>query len=119
MTSPNELWQLLDHPHADVDAPRNPVLTAQVMARVTDQHLSERISKPVNVSLFHWIILTAFILTGIAVMPNMDMAGANDVTTDGGLSGAMAFFDPDILIEIVIGAMIACITLAITWRRLI
>jgi ABC-type Mn2+/Zn2+ transport system permease subunit len=119
MTSPHELLHLLEHPQPDVDAPRNPVLTAQVMARVADQQLSARITKPVNSQIIPWIIIAAFMLVGIAVMPNMDMAGINDVTTDGGLSGAVAFFDPDDLIEIVIGAIIASITLVITWRRLI
>ncbi len=115
MTSPHELWQLLDHPPADVDAPRNPVLTAQVMARIADQQISPRSNQPV----FHWIIIAVFILAGVAVMPNTNLTGVNDVTMDGGLSGAVAFFDPDTLIEIVIGAIIASITLALTWRRLI
>jgi hypothetical protein len=119
MTSPHELLQLLDHPHPDVDAARNPVLTAQVMTRVADQQLSARISKPVNQPLFPWFIIGAFFLAGIALMPNLDLAGVTDVTNDGGLRGAIAFFDPDTLIEIVIGAVIASITLAITWRRLI
>ena len=119
MTSPHELLQLLDHPHPDADAPRNPVLTAQVMARVADQQLSARISTPEKTALFLWFIIAAFFLVGIAIMPNIDIAGVTDVTNDGGLRGAVAFFDPDTLIEIVIGAIIASITLAITWRRLI
>ena len=112
-TNHDRLLQLIDHPEPDADAPRNPVLTHQVMERVrlahATAHASARIARPDNRP---WI-LGAVVVAVIALA-----ATSTGVVSDGGLSEAAGLFDGEQILELVIGAVIAATALAFSWRRL-
>ena len=109
----DRLRDLLDHPTPDVDAPRNPVLTHQVMERVrlaqAKAHASARVtttdSRP-------WILGVAVVALLAIVAPFTGMVG------DGGLGEAANLFDGEQVVELMVGAVIAAAALALSWRRL-
>ena len=113
----DRLLHLIDHPAPDVDAPRNPVLTHQVMERVrltratahATAHASARIVQP---DMGPWI-LGALVVAIIALA-----ATATGVVSDGGLGEAAGLFDGEQVLELVIGALIAATVLALSGRRL-
>ena len=104
-----DLCRLIDHPTPDADAPRNPVLTAQVMERVRRAHATAREARPDHRP---WI-LAALVAALIA------LAGTTTgVVGDGGLAEAAGLFDGELVLELVVGALIAAAALALSWRRL-
>lgn len=105
----DRLLHLIDHPKPDDDASRNPVLTHQVMERVRQVHASARITRP---DPRPWI-LGAVVVAVIALV-----ATSTGVVSDGGLGEAAGLFDAELVLELVIGALIAAAALALSWRRL-
>jgi hypothetical protein len=102
------LLDLLDHPASDPDAPRNPVLTHQVMERVRQAHTTARMAKP---DLWLWLV------GAVVVAPRAMSATTTGVVGDGGLGEAAAWFDEELVLELVIGALIGATALALTWWR--
>jgi hypothetical protein len=116
-TNHDRLLHVIDHPQPDADAPRNPVLTHQVMERVrlshatahATSHASARITKS---ETRPWIL-------GAAVVAVIALAATSTgVVSDGGLGEAAGLFDGEQMLELVIGAVIAAAVLALSWRRL-
>ncbi len=103
------LFDLIDHPAPDVEPPRNPVLTRQVMERVRQEHGTARVART---DTRPWIF-GAVVIALIALA-----ATTTGVVSDGGLAEAADLFDGEQMLELVIGAVIAAAVLAFTWRRL-
>jgi hypothetical protein len=105
----DRVLDLIDHPAPDADAPRNPVLTHQVMERVRHAHATARRVKP---DARPWILGAAMVaLAGLAT-------SFSGVVGDGGLAEAAGLFDGELVLELAIGALIAAGVLALSWRRL-
>jgi hypothetical protein len=102
------LLDLIDHPAPDPEVPRNPVLTHHVMERVRREHATARIART---DTRPWILGAVIVsLTALA-------ATSTGVVDDGGLAEAAGLFDEELVLELVIGALIAAVVLAFTWRR--
>lgn len=107
--SRQRLLDLIEHPAPDPEAPRNPVLTALVMERVRRAHATTREARPDHRP---WI-LAALVAALIA------LAGTTTgMVGDGGLAEAAGLFDEELVLELVVGALIAATALALSWRRL-
>jgi hypothetical protein len=112
--SPDRLLDFIDHPPQDVDAPRNPVLTHQVMERVRQESAAVRArAQGEHQDARPWI-LGAVLVSALALV-----APSSGVISDGGLSEAANLFDAELVLELVVGAVIAAGVLALTWRRLV
>lgn len=112
-TDHDRLLHLIDHPAPDADAPRNPVLTHQVMERVRLAHATVHASARVAKADTRPRILSAVVVAVIALA-----ATSTGVVGDGGLGEAVGLFDGEQVLELVIGALIAAAALAFSWRRL-
>ena len=104
----DRLLRLIDQPTPDADAPRNPVLTVQVMERVRHAAATAAVPRP---SPWPWLAAAATVLVGIAV-PAVGVVG------DGGLTEAVGLFSTELLIELALGAVIGAAVLALSLRRL-
>lgn len=104
----DRLLDLLDHPAPDADASRNPALTAQVMERVRRAGAPQ--PSPANHSVWLWAALTAALTVAALAVPG------SGLVTDGGLAGAAGLFS-DMLVELVVGALIATAVLGATLKR--
>lgn len=106
------LLHLLDHPAPDADAPRNPVLTHQVMERVRQVAASQRVAKADHRP---WLLGAAVVALLALAAPFAGVVG------DGGLGEAASLVDPEQMLELGIGtltaALIAVGVLARSWRR--
>ena len=102
------LTELLDHPTPDADAPRNPVLTQHVMERVRQAHATSQVT---HGDTRPWILGAAIVALIILTATSTNMIG------DGGLAEAAGLFDVDLVLELVVGAMIAATAMALSWRR--
>lgn len=105
----DRLLDLIDHPAPDADAPRDPVLTHQVMERVRHAHATARVARP---DPRPWILGVVLVALGALA------ASSSGVVADGGLSEAASLFDGELVLELVIGAVVAAAALALSWRRL-
>lgn len=109
----DRLLHLIEHPTPDANAPRNPVLTHQVMERVRLTHATARASaRTARPNAQPWI-LGALVVAVIALA-----ATSTGVVSDGGLAEAAGLFDGEQVLELVIGTLIAAAALAFSWRRL-
>ena len=104
----DRLLHLIEQPTPDADAPRNSVLTAQIMERVRRDAVTTAQERPTP---WPWLAAAATVVISIAV-PAAGMLG------DGGLTEAAGLFNPDLLIELTLGAVIAATVLALSLRRL-
>ena len=103
------LLDLIDHPAPDADAPRNPVLTHQVMERVRREHATARMART---DVRPWFL-------GAALVAIIALAATSTgVVGDGGLAEAAGLFDEELVLELMIGSLIGATALAFAWRRL-
>lgn len=114
----DRLLTLIDHPPQDAEPPRNPVLTHQVMERVRHDYAQAQASAQANARAERhdgrpWA-LGALLVCALALL-----APSTGMLSDGGLSEAASLFDAELLLELVIGAVIAAGILALSWRRLV
>jgi hypothetical protein len=109
----DRLLDLIDHPTPDADAPRNPVLTHQVMERVRlAQQKAHTTARVTTVDSRPWILGAALVALLAIIAPFAGVVGG------GGLGEAASLFDGEQVMELVIGAVIAAAALALSWRRL-
>lgn len=114
----HRLLDLIDHPTPDADAPRNPVLTHQVMERVRHAHATAHVSAHISTADARpWILGAALVALVALIAPLTGLVGA-DLLESGGLGEAASLFDADAMLELVVGAVIAATALALSWRRL-
>lgn len=112
--SHDDLLRMLDHPPQDAEPPRNPVLTHQVMERVRQSQAHAHAQTRDTANDARGWILGSVLVAGLAlVVPGTGLLG------DGGLSEAASLFDAELVVELVVGAVIAAGVLALTWRRLV
>lgn len=110
----DRVLDLIDHPPHDSDAPRNPVLAHQVMERVRASHAQAQVrARATRQNAQPWILGAVVVSAGALLVPGSDMLG------DGGLSEAAGLFDAELVLELVVGAVVAAGVLALTWRRLV
>jgi hypothetical protein len=107
----HRLHQLIDHPAPDPEAPRNPVLTHQVMERVRRAHAAEQ-APPPPPRVWPWVLGATLVVLAALGMPTTGLVG------DGGMGLAAGLFDRELLLELVVGALLAAALLGATWRRL-
>ncbi|MBA3698333.1 MAG: hypothetical protein H0W78_05735 [Planctomycetes bacterium] len=109
----DRLLDLIDHPAPDPDTPRNPVLTHQVMERVRHAHAQAQVTTQAPSSDVRPWLMGALLIALIALVTPI-----TGLVSDGGLGEAASLFDGDLIVELVIGSLIAVTALALSWRRL-
>lgn len=104
----DRLLVLIDHPAPDPDAAHNPVLTARVMERVRHAGAPQPTASMHRIGLW-----SAFIMLLTISAITVPSTGA---IADGGLASAANLFN-GMLVELVVGALIAVTVLGITLGR--
>ena len=104
----DRLLDLIEHPAADRDAARNPALTVQVMERVRRAGAPQ--PTPAHHSIWLWSALAGTMTVAALAVPGTGLVA------DGGLSGVAGLFS-GMLIELVVGALIAVTVLGATLNR--
>jgi hypothetical protein len=105
------LLHLLDHPPGDADAPRDPVLTRQVMERVQRVHTARASA---SAGRRPWYLAAAFLAAATLLVL---VAPTSGLLSDGGLDEAAGLFDRGALLEVAAGALVAGAALALARRR--
>ncbi len=104
----DRLRDLIEHPAADRDAAPNPALTIQVMERVRRAGAPQ--PSPAHHGIWLWSALAVALTVVALAVPGTGLVA------DGGLSGVAGLFS-GMLVELVVGALIAVTVLGITLSR--